>query len=96
LKLADTRHRTMTTRREQRDAITNLLNIKSLKSWNTCCKQQPEVLDRQEVQERKLVPTCAQCVSCAACRDSFLSDSGGAKARLPRHPGVTCNKLQDD
>ncbi len=59
LKLADTRHRTMTTRREQRDANTNLLNIKSLKSWNICCKQQPEVLDRQHVQERELMQTCA-------------------------------------
>ena len=85
----------MTTRREQRDAITNLLNIKSLKSWNTCCKQQPEALDRQDVQERELVPTCARCCFCAQLA-GILSDSGSAKARLPRHPGVTCNKLQDD
>ena len=92
-KLADTRHRTMTTRREQRDAITNLLNIKSLKSWNICCKQQPEALDRQDVQEHELVPMLPLV---QLRRDSFLSDSGSAKARLPRHPGVTCNILQDD
>ncbi len=64
-----------------------------LKSWSVCCKQQPEAWDGQDVQERELVPTCALS---ATGRDSFLSDSGGAKARLPRHPGLTCSKIQDD
>jgi len=66
----------MTTRREQRDAITNLLNIKSLKSWNICCKQQPEALDRQDVQERELVPTCARCCRLSAMSDGLCSSQG--------------------
>ncbi len=53
-KLAYTRHKTKTTRHEQRDANTNLLNIKSLKSWSICCKQQPAALNRQDVQKREL------------------------------------------
>ncbi len=44
----------MTTRREQRDAITMLPNIKSLKSWSICYKKQPVALNRQDVQQREL------------------------------------------
>ncbi len=76
---------TITTRRKQRYAITNLLNIKA---WNLGLN----VL-RQDVQERELLPTCA---SFHSSRDSFLSDSDGVKARLPRRPGVNWHKSQDN
>jgi hypothetical protein len=38
---------------------------------------------------------CAMC-DLRSLQGFLLSDLGCAKARLPRHPGVTCKKLQDD
>ncbi len=89
-KLADTGRRTMATRREQRDAITSLLIIKSLKSWNICCKQQPEALDRQDVQERELEPTSARCCRCARC----CVCAGIPFYRIPVVQGPGCHVIQ--
>jgi hypothetical protein len=48
------------------------------------------------VQERELVPSCANfAIFFALAEISVRSDSDGVKARLPRRAGVACIELQD-